>query len=338
MNTNDGDNRLPPRRISVAPMMGLTTRHARYFLRLLTRHTWLYTEMVTAQALLRGDAERQLRHHPDERPLALQIGGCEPSALARCAALGEAHGYNEINLNIGCPSDRVKSGRFGACLMAEPEAVAASVRSMRAACDIPVTVKTRIGIDHMDDYNDLARFIDAVAAAGCSTFIIHARKAWLQGLSPRENREIPPLRYSTVYRVKREFPGLEIIINGGIDSWARADTHLQHVDGIMLGRAAYHNPYLLTEADSRSTGSNQPPRTRGQVAEALIPYVRAELADGTRLHHITRHILGLFQGQPGARRWRRYLSRYGCAPHADESTILSALAAVADAHETRAVA
>ncbi len=329
---------LPPRTLSVAPMMAWTTPECRYFLRLISRHTWLYTEMVTAQALMHGDSTRLLRHHPGEGPVALQLGGCEPRSLATAAALGEAHGYNEINLNVGCPSDRVQNGRFGACLMAEPELVAECVAAMARACDVPVTVKTRIGIDDMDDYEHLARFTDTVARAGCRTFIVHARKAWLQGLSPRENREVPPLRYESVYRLKREFPDLEVIINGGVRDWDAIDTHLQHVDGVMIGRQAYHDPYLLAAADTKLHGDERPARSRGQVVCDMVPFVRERVDDGERLHTVTRHMLGLFQGQPGARRWRRYLSTHGCRPGADEQTLLAALAEVKGVGEARHVA
>lgn len=329
---------LPPRRLCVAPMMAWTTPDARYFLRLISRHTWLYTEMVTAQALLHGDSERLLRHHCAEDPVALQLGGCDPQALAAAAALGEAHGYDEINLNVGCPSDRVQNGRFGACLMAEPELVAECVAAMGGACSVPVTVKTRIGIDDMDDYTGLSRFVDTVAAAGCRTFIVHARKAWLQGLSPRENREVPPLRYDSVYRLKREFPQLEIILNGGVRDWAAIEHHQAQVDGVMLGRQAYHDPYLLAHADARLYGDAARPRSRAQVVEDMAPYVHERLAEGERLHTVTRHMLGLFQGQPGAKRWRRYLSTHGCRRDADEQTLLAALGEVASPQAARHVA
>ena len=329
---------LPPRTLSVAPMMAWTTPECRYFLRLITRHTWLYTEMVTAQALMHGNSEHLLRRHPAEGPVALQLGGCDPRALAKAAALGEAHGYNEINLNVGCPSDRVRNGRFGACLMAEPGLVADCVAAMADACSVPVTVKTRIGIDDMDDYQDLAHFTDTVARAGCRTFIVHARKAWLQGLSPRENREVPPLRYESVYRLKREFPELEIIINGGVREWDAVDTHLLHVDGVMIGRQAYHDPYLLAAADARLYEDGRPCRTRAQVVRDMLPYVREHIGHGERLHTVTRHMLGLFQGQPGARRWRRYLSTHGCRAEADEYTLLSALAEVTGLDDARHVA
>lgn len=298
------------RRFCVAPMMDWTDRHCRYFLRLISKHAYLYTEMVTTGAILHGDTERLLQFHPAEHPLALQLGGSDPRELAACARIAAGYGYDEINLNVGCPSDRVQTGRFGACLMAEPALVAECVAAMSEASPLPVTVKTRIGIDEHDSYEFLLHFVTAVAAAGCRTFIIHARKAWLHGLSPKENRAIPPLHYDVVYRLKQDLPHLEIILNGGIADLNAALQHLQKVDGVMLGRAAYHNPYLLAEVDRRVFGSHQPPSDRHQVIERLLPYAAQELAKGARLHHITRHILGLFQGMPGARAWRRYLSEY----------------------------
>lgn len=300
-----------PRRFSVAPMMDWTDRHCRYFLRLISRHAWLYTEMITTGAILHGGAERLLRFHAAEHPLALQLGGSDPRELAACSRIAAGFGYDEINLNVGCPSDRVQTGRFGACLMAEPELVAECVAAMGEASTLPITVKTRTGIDDQDSYEFLCRFVATVAAAGCRTFIVHARKAWLRGLSPKENRELPPLHYQAVYRLKRDFPHLEVIINGGIADLAQAQRHLQHVDGVMLGRAAYHHPYMLAEVDRQFYGSALPPSNRTQIIEGLLPYVAQELAGGARLHHITRHILGLYQGIPGARAWRRHLSEHG---------------------------
>ncbi|MFW5453577.1 tRNA dihydrouridine(20/20a) synthase DusA [Thioalkalivibrio sulfidiphilus] len=296
------------RRVSVAPMMDWTDRHCRYFLRLISRHTLLYTEMVTTGALLHGDRERFLAFHPDEHPLALQLGGSEPGELAACARMAEDHGYDEVNLNVGCPSDRVQSGRFGACLMAEPQLVADCVEAMRSACGLPVTVKTRIGIDDRDSYPELTAFIDAVQRSGCRTFIIHARKAWLQGLSPRENREVPPLRHDWVYRLKQDFPALEIILNGGVKDLDTVSDALRQVDGVMLGREAYHNPYVLAQVDARFYGDAHPVPSRHQVVERFLPYVEARLAQGVPLQAMTRHILGLFQGVPGARAWRRTIS------------------------------
>ncbi|OOG25925.1 tRNA dihydrouridine(20/20a) synthase DusA [Thioalkalivibrio denitrificans] len=297
-----------PNRVSVAPMMDWTDRHCRYFLRLITRHTLLYTEMVTTGALLHGDASRLLAYHPHEHPVALQLGGSEPGELAACARLAEAQGYDQVNLNVGCPSDRVQSGRFGACLMAEPQLVADCVAAMNAACAVPVTVKTRIGIDDRDAYEDLVSFVDTVRAAGCRTFIVHARKAWLQGLSPRENREIPPLRYDVVHRLKADFPDLEIILNGGLQDLDSAAEHLGRLDGVMFGREAYHNPYMLVQVDRRVFGDDHPVPTRHQVVADLLPYVSERLDEGVPLQAMTRHILGLFQGCPGARAWRRHLS------------------------------
>lgn len=304
---------LVDRRLSVAPMMDCTDRHARYLLRLVSRRTLLYTEMITASALLHGDARRLLAYDPFEHPVALQIGGSEPDAMAAGARLAEDFGYDEVNINVGCPSERVKSGAFGACLMAEPETVAACVRAMREAVSIPVTVKTRIGIDDSDSYAFLERFTRAVVDAGCEALTVHARKAWLQGLSPKENREIPPLDHERVYRLKRDWPGLEIIINGGIQSLDEVEGHLSRVDGCMLGRAPYRAPWLLATADRRLWGDGSGPASRQAVVEAYLPYVRARLAEGIRLHHVTRHMTGLFQGCPGARAWRRTLSEGAAA-------------------------
>ncbi len=289
-------------------MMEWTDRHCRYFLRLISRHILLYTEMVPTGALIHGDRDRFLAHDLAEYPLALQLGGSDPKELAACARMAETHGFDEVNLNVGCPSDNVQRGRFGACLMAEPGLVARSVGAMQEAVDLPVTVKTRLGIDDRDSYEALCDFINRVASAGCKTFILHARKAWLKGLSPKENREIPPLRYEVVHQVKRDFPHLEILINGGFASLDQVERQLDHVDGVMIGRAAYHNPYLLAEVDRRFYGDPDPPPTRLELLEQFEPYVRRELARGTALRYMTRPILGLFQGEPGARRWRRYLS------------------------------
>ncbi len=315
-----------PYRFSVAPMMDWTDRHCRYFLRLLSRHTRLYTEMVNTGAILRGDAERHLRFHPSEHAVALQLGGSEPEALARSAAIGAEYGYDEINLNCGCPSDRVQEGRFGACLMAEPQRVAAAVTAMRAACTVPVTVKCRIGIDDSEDYVFLRAFIETVAAAGCEVFVVHARKAWLSGLSPKENREIPPLRYEQVYQLKQEFPQLGIAINGGIRSLEDCERHLQHVDGVMLGREAYENPYLLAQVDSRLFGDTQAPLSRTEAALLLRPYIEQELAGGTPLGQITRHILGLYKGQAGGRAFRRHLSENAHRKGASWAVVEDALA------------
>lgn len=294
------------RTFAVAPMLDWTDRHERYFLRLLSPNALLYTEMVTTGALIHGDKARHLDFHPNEHPIALQLGGSDPQELATCAQIGAQWGYDEINLNVGCPSDRVQSGAFGACLMATPPLVANCVAAMRDVVAIPVTVKSRIGIDEQDDYTDLHQFITTVAAGGCNTFIIHARKAWLQGLSPKENRDIPPLRYDIVYAIKRDFPHLSIVINGGIKTLADVQQHLQHVDGVMIGREAYHNPYLLAELDHALFGSDLPELNK--IIENFCIYAEIQLQKGIGLQSLTQHIMGLFQGMPGARQWRRYLS------------------------------
>ncbi len=292
----------------VAPMLDWTDRHCRYFHRLLSKQAVLYTEMVTTGALLHGDPERHLRFNPAEHPVALQLGGSDPQEMAECARLAESYGYDEVNINVGCPSERVQKGAFGACLMAEPQLIADCVAAMRAAVTIPVTVKNRIGIDDQDDYGGLHQFISTVSQAGCETFIIHARKAWLQGLSPKENRDIPPLRYELVYQIKQEFPQLEIIINGGITTLEQCQQHLQYVDGVMVGREAYHNPWLLAQVDPLIYGIDAPFLDRKAVLEAFLDYVQAQQAAGVALNHLSRHILGLFQGMPGARGFRRLIS------------------------------
>jgi len=295
-------------RFCVAPMMDWTDRHCRFFHRLLVRRALLYTEMVTAEAVLHGDRGRLLGFSAAEHPVALQLGGSGPAKLAEAAAIGADFGYDEINLNVGCPSDRVQEGRFGACLMAEPELVADCVAAMQVRVAVPVTVKCRIGIDDQDSEADLERFVSAVAGAGCRTFMVHARKAWLQGLSPKENREVPPLDYGRVYRLKAAHPELEIVINGGIGSLAEAEAHLAHVDGVALGRAAYQNPYLLAEVDRRLLGAATTPPSRREAIEALLPYAERHVRAGGRLNNIVRHILGLYHGQPRARAFRRHLS------------------------------
>ncbi len=321
----------PERRFSVAPMMDWTDRHCRYFMRLFTRRALLYSEMITAEALTHGDSERLLAFDDSEQPVALQLGGSNPELLASAARLGEQAGYAEINLNVGCPSDRVQSGRFGACLMAEPELVAHCVQAMRTAVSIPVTVKTRIGIDEHDSMEFLRRFVSLVADGGCRSFTIHARKAWLSGLSPKQNREVPPLDYARVYRLKQEFPQLEIIVNGGIADLAAVRTHLCEVDGVMMGRAAYNNPYLLAAVDRELFGDSSAPLTREDVVHAMFPYLEKHLAEGVRLASMTRHMLGLFQGQAGARHWRRYLSEHAHLPGAGIEVVEAALAARARA-------
>ena len=315
----------PDRRLSVAPMMDWTDRHDRFFLRLITRRALLYTEMVTTGALIHGPRERLLAFDPAEQPVALQVGGCEPGELAAAARMAEAAGYVEINLNVGCPSDRVQNGRFGACLMAEPGVVAEGVTAMSEAAAIPVTVKTRIGIDDMDSEAGLADFVGRVAEAGCRSFVVHARKAWLQGLSPKQNRDIPPLDYGRVHRLKREFPHLEIVINGGIGSLDEAAAHLREVDGVMIGRAAYQDPWMLAEADRRIFGEAQAPAGRETVARAMLPYIEARMAEGAPLKSITRHMLGLFNGLPGARAWRRHLSEEAHKPAAGPEVVEAAL-------------
>ncbi len=322
--------KLPSRRLSVAPMLDWTDRHYRYFARLITRDTWLYTEMVTTGALIHGDVGRHLRFDESEHPLALQLGGSEPSELAQCAKLAESWGYDEVNLNVGCPSERVQKGAFGACLMAEADLVADCVKAMRDAVSIDVTVKHRIGIDQIENYAFLADFVDTVAAAGCSTFIVHARNAILKGLSPKENREIPPLKYDYVYRLKAERPDLEILLNGGVKTLEEIDTHLAQVDGVMVGREAYHNPWLMASWDARYYGREPSGLSRRDVAIAMMPYIERHLAEGHRLRNIARHILGLFQGVPGARHWRRMLSDAKCLDGADASLLLKALEDIGD--------
>lgn len=288
-------------------MMDWTDRHCRYFHRLISRHTWLYTEMVTTGALLFGDVARHLAFTADEAPVALQLGGSERDDLARAAKLGEQWGYDEINLNCGCPSERVQRGAFGACLMKEPQLVADCVRAMRDAVSVPVTVKHRIGVDAVEDYAFVRDFVGTIADAGCEVFIVHARNAILKGLSPKENREIPPLKYEYAYRLKRDFPSLEIIINGGIKTLDEAEVHLRHVDGVMLGREAYHNPFVLADVDARFYGGHGA-KTREEIEAELIGYCAEELKRGTFLGAVTRHALGLYRGVAGARGWRRVLS------------------------------
>lgn len=313
------------RRFSVAPMMDWTDRHDRYFLRQISSRAFLYTEMVTTGALLHGDTKRFLDFHEAEHPVALQLGGCEPDALARCAVLAQEYHYDEVNLNVGCPSDRVQAARFGACLMAEPALVADCISAMRNACDIPVTVKCRIGIDDLDSYDHFKRFVETVADTGNDVFIVHARKAWLQGLSPKQNREIPPLQYELVYQLKNEFPELEIIINGGIENLQDAAMHLEHVDGVMLGRAAYKNPYLLSEVDRIFYKESAPAVTREEIVQRMFPYIEAAMNSGVPLKSITRHMLGLYHGQYGGKQWRRHLSENSYQDAAGLQTLTDAL-------------
>jgi tRNA-dihydrouridine synthase A len=293
---------------SVAPMMDWTDRHCRVFHRALSRRALLYTEMVTAEAILHGKRDQLLAFSDVEHPVALQLGGSDPRKLADAAVIGASYGYDEINLNVGCPSDRVQEGRFGACLMAEPDLVARCVSAMQAAVKVPVTVKCRIGIDDQDSETDFNRFVAAIADAGVRTVIVHARKAWLKGLSPKENREVPPLDYARVYRLKVARPDLTIVINGGINTLVEAKGHLAHVDGVMLGRAAYQTPYLLAEVDREIFGAATRPPTRADVIAEMLPYIEAHLARGGRLNNVVRHMLGLYHGVSGARAFRRHLS------------------------------
>ena len=306
-------------------MMDWSDRHCRYFFRRLSPNAMVYSEMITSGALVHGDVDRHLRFNAGEHPVALQLGGSDPAALGHCARLGESYGYDEINLNCGCPSERVRHGAFGACLMAEPELVADCVRAMREAVRIPVTVKHRLGIDSSQDFGFVRRFVEVVAQAGCSTFVVHARNAILKGLSPKENREVPPLRYEDAYRLKQAFPDLQIIVNGGIDGVDAAQAHLRHVDGVMLGRIAYHDPHVLAQADARLFGGE--PRTRAEVVAEMYAYAEAEVALGTPLRAIVRHMLGLYHGQPNARAWRRMLSDAGALASNRPALLLEARAA-----------
>ena len=324
------------RRLAVAPMMDWTDRHARFLLRLVSRRTLLYTEMVTAAAVLHGDRKRLLAYDPAEHPLALQLAGAEPGPLAEAAAIGAAFGYDEINLNVGCPSERVQNARFGACLMAEPATVARCIGAMRDAVDVPVTVKCRIGIDGRDGYEDLRRFVDEVAAAGCDTFIVHARSAILNGLSAKENREIPPLRHELVYRLKQERTELSVVLNGGIVRLEAAREALARLDGVMIGRAAYQDPAMLLEADRTIFGEAAAPATRHAVVVAMLPYVEAMRARGVPFYAIARHMLGLFNGEPGARAFRRFISENGTRPGAGPELLAQALALVPERGARRA--
>ncbi len=315
-------------RLSVAPMLDWTDRHCRYFHRLMTKETLLYTEMVTTGAIIHGKGDF-LAYNEEEHPLALQLGGSNPEDLAKCAKLAQERGYDEINLNVGCPSDRVQNGRFGACLMAEPQLVADCVAAMKEVVDVPVTVKTRIGIDDQDSYEFLTDFVSIVSEkGGCELFTIHARKAWLSGLSPKENREIPPLDYPRAYQLKQDFSHLTIAINGGVKSLEEAKVHLQHLDGVMIGREAYQSPYLLASVDQELFGSNAPVKKRSEIVEEMYPYIEAQLAKGAYLGHITRHMLGLFQNMPGARQWRRHISENAHKPGSGLEVLQDALAKI----------
>jgi tRNA-dihydrouridine synthase A len=294
--------------VSIAPMMDWTDRHCRYFYRLLSKNTQLYTEMITSKAILRGDKNRLLDFNASEHPLTLQLGGSDPKEMAECAQIAQKWGYDEVNINVGCPSDRVYSGSFGACLMKEPDLVAACVESMIEKCDIPVTVKSRIGIDDMESYDELSDFVSRINSKGCKHFIIHARKAWLQGLSPKENRTIPPLNYHWVYELKKDFPQIQITINGGITSCSEIKSHLYYVDGVMLGRAVYNNPFLLSEVDSDIFGKKKNPINREQVLKKYMVYMTEQLKIGVPIRSMTRHVLGLYHGETNAKLFRRLLS------------------------------
>ena len=320
-------------RFSIAPMMDWSDHNCRYFWRLLTKQALLYTEMVTTGALIHGDRKRFLHFNREEHPVALQLGGSDPKDLARCARWAQEWGYDEVNINCGCPSDRVQSGMFGACLMGKPDLVADCVKAMMDSCDIPVTVKHRIGIDHMESYEQLLAFIEPVAAAGCSVFIVHARKAWLQGLSPKENREIPPLNYPWVYQLKKDFPHLTIVVNGGIQTIEECHDHLEHVDGVMLGREAYQNPWMLAQVDEALFGMDSPLKSRDDVIAALLPFAEQHIAQGGQLNHVTRHILGLYHGVPGAKKFRRHLSENAYKKEAGISILAEAYARVSDTHD-----
>ncbi len=297
------------RRFCVAPMLDWSDRHQRMLMRSMSKHSLLYTEMVTTGALIHGDAQRYLKFSHGEHPVALQLGGSDPKAMATCAKMAEDAGYDEVNINVGCPSDRVQNGAFGACLMAEPELVAENVAAMQAAVNIPVTVKNRIAIDDMEEEDTLRRFLSIVSNSGCKTFIVHARKAWLKGLSPKQNRDVPPLNYELVYQMKREFPELELIINGGIETLEECSAHLGHIDGVMVGREAYHNPYLMTDVDHGiydEAKHNKP--TRMEVLESYKEYMQQQMSEGVYLKSMSRHLLGLFTGEAGAKAWRRHIS------------------------------
>ncbi|CAV17316.1 MULTISPECIES: tRNA dihydrouridine(20/20a) synthase DusA [Vibrio] len=324
----DNTSKYAANRLSVAPMLDWTDRHCRYFHRLLSQQTLLYTEMVTTGAILHGKGDF-LEYNEQEHPLALQLGGSNPVDLAACAKLAGERGYDEVNLNVGCPSDRVQNGRFGACLMAEPELVADCVSAMKEVTDIPITVKTRIGIDDQDSYEFLTKFVSTVSEkGGCEQFTIHARKAWLSGLSPKENREIPPLDYDRAYQIKKDFSDLVIAVNGGITTLEQTKEHLQHLDGVMIGREAYHSPFILAEVDQQIFGLDTPIKKRSQVVEEMYPYIERQLSNGASLGHISRHMLGLFQSMPGARQWRRYISENAHKKGAGIEVIQTALAKI----------
>ncbi|MEM9100875.1 MAG: tRNA dihydrouridine(20/20a) synthase DusA [Pseudomonadota bacterium] len=316
------------RKLSIAPMMDLTDRHDRFFLRCLSENVLLYSEMITCGAVIHGDRNYLLGFNAEEHPVALQLGGSNAEELAEAAKIAEDFGYDEINLNVGCPSDRVQSGRFGACLMAEPQLVAECVAAMCDAVSLPVTVKTRLGIDDLDNDDYLHTFVNEIAKAGCDTWVIHARKAWLQGLSPKENRDIPPLQYERVYFLKETFPHLHITLNGGVLNIDETLQHLECVDGVMIGREAYQNPYFLAEVDKRVFGVSSIQPSRTDIVHKMLQYIEEQLSLGAKLSHVTRHMLGLFNGMPGARRWRRHLSEHAIKPGAGPEVLLEALAQV----------
>ena len=315
------------RRVSIAPMMDRTDRHERYFLRLISPSVLLYTEMTTTGAIIRGDRKRFLKYNDAEHPVALQLGGADADDLARCAEFAAGYGYDEINLNVGCPSDRVQNARFGACLMKEPEIVAAGVKAMRGAVELPITVKTRIGVDDHDSWDEFIHFVETVAEGGCETFIIHARKAWLQGLSPKENRELPPLSYDTVYRLKQLYPEFSVSINGGIKTVEEINLHLEHVDGVMIGRAAYENPWLLTDIENDVLGGFAL-AAREAVLDRYADYIDREMETGVPFYAMARHVLGLYLGVRGARLWRRHISEKGPRSGASSQILRDAVAHV----------
>jgi tRNA-dihydrouridine synthase A len=328
MNATENSSLARRRVFAVAPMMDWTDRHCRFFHRQISRHAQLYTEMVTANAVVFGDREKLLGFDSAEQPVILQLGGSDPARLAEAAKIGADYGYAEINLNVGCPSDRVQEGRFGACLMAEPQLVAECVATMKNVVNIPVTVKCRIGIDDQDEEQGLQTFVEDVAKAGCETFVVHARKAWLKGLSPKENREIPPLNYDRVHRLKKSFPKLTILLNGGLENFDMIQDNIGELDGVMLGRAAYHMPWVMAEVDEKIYGTKNPCATRRDVVMEMLPYIEQQLAEGLFLHRITRHMLGLYHSQPGGRMWRQIISTESCKPGADVKVILRALEVV----------
>jgi len=317
-------------KVSIAPMMDWTDRHCRYFMRLLSPNVYLYSEMITAAAIHHGDSNKLLQFDQSERPIAVQLGGSDAELMTDAAQQAADAGYDEININVGCPSDRVQSGAFGACLMETPDVVADCYRAMSAEVDVPITIKTRIGINDKDSWDYLRRFVDPLVDAGCRKFIVHARVAILAGLSPKENRTVPPLNYKRVFRLKRELPELEIVLNGGVRDSEQVGEILDHVDGVMIGRQAYHDPYFLAELESRYLSGQQLP-SRSEIVERMLPYVERELAAGERLNRITRHMLGLFAGQPGARAWRRSISENAHKPDAGPEVLLSALDAIPEA-------